>query len=187
MASGFVGNEEEGGASSPADKVDSCLAAIGRYNPVIRSMITVLGEEARRQAVASAQEHGAGALQGRVVSVKDNIDTAGIRTTRGSAWFADRVPNGDATVVRRLRRAGAILIGKDNLHEFAFGATSQNPHHGACRNPWNVEALPGGSSGGSGASECVPSDRPSSQQRRDRAESDLGTCRDQTRARRADP
>jgi aspartyl-tRNA(Asn)/glutamyl-tRNA(Gln) amidotransferase subunit A len=128
-------------------RLDQCLAAISRYNPQIRAVITVL-EAAAREALDNAP---AGPLGGRVVSLKDNIDTAGTRTTRGSAFFADRVPNADATVVERLRRAGAVIVAKDNLHEFAFGGTSQNPHHGFCRNPWNTAAIPGGSSGGGGA------------------------------------
>ena len=131
-----------------SERVEECLAGIARHNGRLRAMITVLDDSARAEARAT----GGSPLAGRIVSVKDNIDTAGVRTTRGSAWFADRVPNSDAGVVARLRRAGALLIGKDNLHEFAFGATSQNPHHGACRNAWNPEAIPGGSSGGAGVS-----------------------------------
>src|SRR5262249_22443597 len=84
-------------------------------------------------------------------ALKDNIDTAGVRTTVGSAFFTDRVPGRDAEVARRLREAGAVLLGKVALHEFAYGATTQNPHHGLCRNPWDVHRIPGGSSGGSGA------------------------------------
>jgi aspartyl-tRNA(Asn)/glutamyl-tRNA(Gln) amidotransferase subunit A len=130
-------------------RLDRCIDRITAYNGVLHAMITSMPEAACRDA---AERTGQGALTGVILSVKDNIDTAGIRTTRGSAWFGDRVPNDDATVVSRLRRSGAVIIGKDNLHEFAFGATSQNPHHGACRNPWNTDAIPGGSSGGSGVS-----------------------------------
>jgi aspartyl-tRNA(Asn)/glutamyl-tRNA(Gln) amidotransferase subunit A len=130
-----------------SERLDQCLAAISRYNPQIRAVITVVEAEAR-EALNTAP---AGPLSGRIVSLKDNIDTAGTRTTRGSAFFAARVPNADATVVERLRRAGAVIVAKDNLHEFAFGGTSQNPHHGLCRNPWNIDAIPGGSSGGAGA------------------------------------
>jgi aspartyl-tRNA(Asn)/glutamyl-tRNA(Gln) amidotransferase subunit A len=133
-------------------RLDRCLDLIATYNGVLHAMITTLPVAARREAAAQQRQPGQGALAGIITSVKDNIDTAGIRTTSGSKWFAERVPNHDATVVARLRRSGAIVIGKDNLHEFAFGATSQNPHHGACRNPWNLDAIPGGSSGGSGVS-----------------------------------
>ena len=133
-------------------RLDRCIDRIATYNDALHAMITPLPEDARREAAEHHARAGQGALTGVIMSVKDNIDTAGIRTTRGSKWFADRIPNHDATVVSRLRRSGAIVIGKDNLHEFAFGATSQNPHHGACRNPWNTNAVPGGSSGGSGVS-----------------------------------
>jgi aspartyl-tRNA(Asn)/glutamyl-tRNA(Gln) amidotransferase subunit A len=91
-----------------------------------------------------------GPLHGTVVALKDNIEVAGVRCTAGSAFFADHVPNRDAPVAARLRRAGAVLIGKTNLHEFAYGGTSQNEHHGRCRNAWDDGRLPGGSSGGSG-------------------------------------
>ena len=92
-----------------------------------------------------------GALHGLPVALKDNIDTAGLRTTNGAAFLADRVPDTDAEVTRRLRDAGAVILGKLAMHELAFGATSQNEHYGPCRNPWDTERVPGGSSGGSGA------------------------------------
>jgi aspartyl-tRNA(Asn)/glutamyl-tRNA(Gln) amidotransferase subunit A len=133
-------------------RLERCIDRITAYNGTLHAMITPLPEAARREAAVKDKQTGQGALAGVILSVKDNIDTAGVRTTRGSAWFGDRVPNDDATVVLRLRRSGAVIIGKDNLHEFAFGATSQNPHHGACRNPWNTDTIPGGSSGGSGVS-----------------------------------
>jgi aspartyl-tRNA(Asn)/glutamyl-tRNA(Gln) amidotransferase subunit A len=139
-------------AMTLAKRFEQAAARIARHNGETRSMITPLIDIARRAVGQAEAEPFEGALAGVLVSVKDNIDTAGVRTTRGSEFFGDRIPNGDASVVERLRRAGAILIGKDNLHEFAFGATSQNPHHGLCRNPWNLNAIPGGSSGGAGAS-----------------------------------
>jgi aspartyl-tRNA(Asn)/glutamyl-tRNA(Gln) amidotransferase subunit A len=85
------------------------------------------------------------------VAVKDIFDTAGLRTTYGSAIFADHVPGRDATVVRRVREAGGIVLGKTLTHEFAWGITSENPHYGPCRNPWALDRVPGGSSGGSAA------------------------------------
>ncbi|WP_174247422.1 amidase, partial [Acidisphaera sp. L21] len=130
-------------------RLDACLARIQQHNPTLRAVITVMEPQAREAVVATSKSGGA--LAGTIVSLKDNIDTAGTRTTRGSGFFTDRVPNADATVVSRLRASGAILSAKDNMHEFAFGGTSQNPHHGACRNPWNTDAIPGGSSGGSGS------------------------------------
>jgi aspartyl-tRNA(Asn)/glutamyl-tRNA(Gln) amidotransferase subunit A len=138
-----------------SQRLETSLNAIERFNGRIRSMITVLREEARVDAARQERKSSNGVLAGRIVSVKDNIDVAGALATCGSRWFADRRPNHDAAVVSRLRRAGAVLIGKDNLHEFAFGATSQNPHYGACRNPWNLDAIPGGSSGGGGASTAA--------------------------------
>src|SRR5262249_38718488 len=90
-------------------------------------------------------------LHGIPIALKDNIDTNGVRTTAASAVFDDRVPSEDAEVARRLAVAGAILIGKTNLHEFAFGGTSATSYYGPVRNPWALERNPGGSSGGSAA------------------------------------
>jgi aspartyl-tRNA(Asn)/glutamyl-tRNA(Gln) amidotransferase subunit A len=131
------------------------LDRIERYDGAIRSYITVCADSALEQAAAAeaALERGGQPLplHGLPIALKDNIDTAGVRTTAGSRFFADTVPVADSEVARRLREAGAVLIGKTVLHEFAFGATTQNPHHGACRNPWDLDRVPGGSSGGSGA------------------------------------
>ena len=85
------------------------------------------------------------------IGLKDLYDTAGIRTAGGAKILADRVPETDSTVARKLRDAGAVLLGKLNTHELAFGVTTNNPHFGATHNPWNLDAIPGGSSGGSGA------------------------------------
>ncbi len=92
-----------------------------------------------------------GPLHGIPMALKDNIDTAGVRTTAASAVYADRVPHTDAEVVRRLHAAGAIFLGKLNMHEFAYGGTSAVTHFGPVRNPWNLDYSPGGSSGGSAA------------------------------------
>ena len=104
----------------------------------------VLGEEQRAGRIR-------GPLHGIPIGIKDNIDTAGVRTTAASAVFEDRVPAEDAEVVRRLKVAGAILIGKCNLHEFAQGGTSAISFFGPVRNPWKLERNAGGSSGGSAA------------------------------------
>ena len=85
------------------------------------------------------------------IALKDNIETAGVRTTSGAAYLADHIPNSDAPVVGRLKAQGAVLIGKANMQELAWGVVSTNPVVGQCRNPWNPERIPGGSSGGSGA------------------------------------
>ncbi len=96
-----------------------------------------------------------GPLAGVPLAIKDLFDTAGVRTTAGSRIFAERVPTEDAEVVARLRSAGAVLVGKTNLHEWAFGVTNQNPHFGPARNPWDATRIPGGSSGGSAAALAV--------------------------------
>ena len=90
-------------------------------------------------------------LEGLLVGVKDNIETAGVRTTAGAAFLGDHVPDADATVIRLLHEAGAVVVAKLNMAELAWGATTQNATYGACRNPWDLDRIPGGSSGGSGA------------------------------------
>src|SRR4051812_1347019 len=132
---------------SARDRVEECLERIERLDARVRAFVTVTPEQARTGAVGS--EHAP--LHGLVVALKDNIDVAGIRTTHGSRFFAERIAAHDAAVWERLRAAGATLVGKTNLHEFAYGATTQNPRWGACRNPWALDRVPGGSSGGSGA------------------------------------
>lgn len=129
---------------------------IRRLDGAVGAYITVMEERALDRARSLDEtfaRHGrpVGALHGLPVAVKDNIDTAEVLTTAGSAFFAARVPDHDATVVERLSAAGAVVVGKTALHEFAFGGTTQNPHHGFCRNPWDLDRIPGGSSGGSGA------------------------------------
>jgi aspartyl-tRNA(Asn)/glutamyl-tRNA(Gln) amidotransferase subunit A len=141
--------------ASAADRIAACAEQIRRHDGRLRAFITATIESAEEEAARldgiAARGDAAGPLHGLVVAVKDNIEVAGVRCTAGSAFFADHVPNRDAPAIERLRRAGAVLIGKTNLHEFAYGATSQNEHFGPCRNPWDPERLPGGSSGGSGA------------------------------------
>ncbi len=128
------------------------LERIHIYQPMLAAFITVAddvsGEQAARADAARA-DRASGALDGMVVAVKDDVDVAGMRCTVGSRFFADRVPTADALIAARLRAAGAVIIGKTNMQEFAYGATTQNPHYGSCRNPWDLERIPGGSSGGS--------------------------------------
>jgi len=139
---------------SAMQTVEHNLAQIAANDETLQALITVTGDEARETAAscdqAAADGRWLGVLHGMTIVVKDNIETAGVRTTSGSAFFANHVPANDATVVRKLKAAGAIIIGKANLHEFAFGGTNQNVHYGSCRNPWNTDHIPGGSSGGSG-------------------------------------
>lgn len=134
---------------------EACLARIKTYNPQLNCFITVTREQALAQAQELDAEQRGGKLRGPLhgipIALKDNIDTAGIRTTAASAVFDDRVPRADAEVVRRLKNAGAVLIGKTNLHEFAMGGTSATSYYGPVRNPWALDRNPGGSSGGSAA------------------------------------
>lgn len=131
------------------------LGAIERWNGGINAVLTPLPEEAMAAAKAcdAARSDGRrlGPLHGMPVTLKDNIDMAGVRTTMASDFFRDNVAVEDAELVRRLRRAGAVIVGKANLHEFALGAFTQSRHLGPCFNPWNLRHVPGGSSGGSGA------------------------------------
>ncbi len=140
---------------SPVDLATACLDRIERLNPLLNAFITVTHEGAMAQArVAEDEIHRGmwrGPLHGIPIGLKDLIDTAGVRTTCGSALFADRVPTEDAFVVQRLKRAGAVLLGKQNLQEFAYGGTSASSHFGAVHNPWNPKLIAGGSSGGSAA------------------------------------
>ena len=131
---------------SPLELTRATLAQIERLNPRLNAFVTVLAE----QALAAARRPAAvGLLHGIPIAVKDLFDTAGVRTTAASAQWAERVPREDAAVVTRLRRAGAILVGKCNLDEFAYNFTSSTSHFGLIRNPWNTACTPGGSSGGS--------------------------------------
>lgn len=140
---------------SPVELTNSCLARIERLNPVINAFITVMHESALAQAREAENEIVAGnwrgPLHGIPIGLKDLIDTAGVKTTCGSALFADRVPTEDAEVVRRLKSAGAVLIGKQNLQEFAWGGTSTSSYFGPVHNPLDLDRIAGGSSGGSAA------------------------------------
>src|SRR5256885_2941666 len=150
----------ERSALSPVELTDAMLQRIARVDKTLNAYITVCGEQAREVALAAEKMIRAGyhlgPLHGIPVAIKDNIYTRGVRTTAGSKILADFVPQEDATVTARLKRAGAVIIGKTNLHEFAWGGTTDNPHYGTCRNPWNPERFPAGSSGGSGAAVAAP-------------------------------
>jgi len=140
---------------SPAEVVDSVLRRIQELNPRLNAYIYINLDQARKAAKQAEHEivHGRyrGPLHGIPFALKDNILTAGITTTAGSKILKDFVPNEDASVVRRLRRAGAILMGKTNMSEFAYGATTNNVHFGRTVNPWDTQRTAGGSSGGSAA------------------------------------
>jgi aspartyl-tRNA(Asn)/glutamyl-tRNA(Gln) amidotransferase subunit A len=140
---------------TPTKLTEVCLARIEKYNPRLNAFITVMKEQALAQARTLDAEQRAGAFRGPLhgipIGLKDLIDTAGVRTTAASAVFADRIPTEDAEVTRRLNAAGAVIIGKLNMHEFAYGATSVPSHYGPVHNPWNLDRIAGGSSGGSAA------------------------------------
>jgi aspartyl-tRNA(Asn)/glutamyl-tRNA(Gln) amidotransferase subunit A len=146
---------------SPVELTKLILARIEQLNPKLNAYLTVCSELALEQAKRAEHELFAprgrkghrdrGPLHGIPISFKDNIYTAGVRTTAGSKILRGFIPPRDAPVVSQLREAGAILLGKTNMHEFAYGVTSENPHYGPVRNPWDLTRIAGGSSGGSAA------------------------------------
>jgi aspartyl-tRNA(Asn)/glutamyl-tRNA(Gln) amidotransferase subunit A len=140
---------------SSLELTKECLARIEESNPKLNAFITVTADAALTQAHEADAEiqrgNWRGPLHGIPLGLKDLIDTAGTRTTAASALFKDRVPNQDAEVVSRLKEAGAVLLGKQNLHEFAYGGSSLVSYYGDMHNPWNTAHIAGGSSGGSAA------------------------------------
>jgi len=141
---------------SPLEITQECLRRIEKINPRLNAFITVMAESALAAARAAQEEiargQWRGPLHGIPIALKDLIDTAGVRTTSASGLHKDRVPREDAEVVRKLGEAGAVIVGKNNLHEFAYGGSSLVSHFGDVHNPWNLERIAGGSSGGSAAS-----------------------------------
>jgi aspartyl-tRNA(Asn)/glutamyl-tRNA(Gln) amidotransferase subunit A len=141
------------GSVSPVELASECLARIEKLNPKLNAFITVTAESALATAREAETEirrgNWHGPLHGIPLALKDLIDTAGVRTTAASLMFKDRIPTEDAEVVRRLKAAGAILLGKQNLHEFAYGGSSMISAFGEVRNAWNPQHIAGGSSGGS--------------------------------------
>lgn len=140
---------------SPVDLTRAYLERIAAGNPSLNIYLTVLAEEALVAAQAAEQAimrgETLGPLHGIPVALKDNCDVAGVRMTAGTKFLREHVATTDSEVAARLRQAGAILLGKLHMHEWAIGATTRNPHFGPCRNPWDRQRIPGGSSGGSGA------------------------------------
>jgi aspartyl-tRNA(Asn)/glutamyl-tRNA(Gln) amidotransferase subunit A len=140
---------------SPVELTRASLERIEQLNPTLNAFITVTADQAMAQAREAEGDvqrgRWRGPLHGIPLGIKDNIDTANVRTTLASAVFKDRVPTEDAEVVRRLRIAGAVILGKENLHEIAFGTTAVVSHFGPVHNPWQPDRIAGGSSGGSAA------------------------------------
>ena len=140
---------------SPLELTRHCLRRIEQLNPTLNAFITVTADsalqDARRAEAEIAAGNWRGPLQGIPLGLKDLFDTAGVRTTAASRQYRDRVPTDDAAVTRRLKQAGAVMVGKLNLHEFAFGMSGVVSAFGPTRNPWDSERITGGSSSGAGA------------------------------------
>ena len=138
---------------SPVELTQACLSRIERLNPTLNAFITVTAESAlaeAREAEAEIQRgHWRGPLHGIPIALKDLFDTAGVRTTAASGLFKDRIPTQDGEIVRRLKSSGAVLLGKLNMHEFAYGGSSVSSYYGSVHNPWSLEHMAGGSSSGS--------------------------------------
>lgn len=128
-----------------SDITAACYRQIERLNPILNAFITVIKPEEEKEMIPA----GSMPLFGIPIAVKDLYDTKGIRTTGGSKFFADNIPQEDAFVISKIKKSGARIIGKTNTHEIALGVTNNNPHFGACKNPWDIKRIPGGSSGGS--------------------------------------
>ncbi len=140
---------------SPLELTQICLQRIEAIDPQINAFITLTAESALDEARVATDEIARGeyrgALHGIPLAIKDLFDVRGVATTAGSPLLKDNIAQDDAFVVKRLREAGAIFLGKLNMHEWALGVTGVNPHFGASRNPWNTAYITGGSSSGSGA------------------------------------
>ena len=140
---------------SPVELTKICLDRIEEFNPKLNAFIAVYADDAMKQAKKAEREIARndyrGKLHGVPLAIKDNIYFEGRVTTMGSKIHKDFVSDFDATTVIKLRKSGAIFLGKTNMHEYALGATTDNPHYGTCRNPWHLGKIPGGSSGGSAA------------------------------------
>jgi aspartyl-tRNA(Asn)/glutamyl-tRNA(Gln) amidotransferase subunit A len=135
---------------SSQELAEACYRQIERLNQKLNAFITVIDLQAALNAqLPVGNGSSSNALRGIPLAVKDLFDTAGIRTTAGSKFFAENIPPEDAFVVEKLKQAGALILGKTNTHEIALGVTGNNPHYGTARNPWDTTRIPGGSSSGS--------------------------------------
>lgn len=150
-----IAQKLESKALSPVELAIMLFERIDEVDKKLNSYLTVMKEEALAQAKQAEREILAGQYRGPLhgvpIALKDLLNTKGVRTTAGSQALADNIPDDDATVVKKLREEGAVIIGKLNMHEFAYGVTNKNAYFGNANNPWDVERSPGGSSGGSGA------------------------------------
>ena len=151
-----VGDRIAAGEVSPVEVVDATLERIEALDPKLNSYVMVCAERARAAAEGAersiAAGYGLGPMHGVPIALKDLVNVRGEVCSAGSKILSEHVPAQDATIAARLRAAGAIFVGRLNMHEFAYGVTTDNPHYGAARNPWDTDRSPGGSSGGSGVS-----------------------------------
>src|SRR5919205_1491403 len=151
-----ISDRIKNGDLSPLNLVESCLERINKFNPSLDAFITILEERARIDAKMAEKQIKEGTyigpLHGIPFSIKDVIYAEGVKCTAGSKIMSDYISKIDATSVSKMKKAGAILIGTNNTHEFACGITNVNPHYGSSKNPWNTSKLSGGSSGGSAVS-----------------------------------
>lgn len=150
-----VGDRIADGTLGPVEITEATLRRIEEIDPQLNSYVLVSGEQAlaaaRAAEMAIAAGYRLGPLHGVPIALKDLVAVRGEVSSAGSKILQDYVPEEDATIAARLRAAGAIFVGRLNMHEFAYGVTTDNPHYGAARNPWHTDRSPGGSSGGSGA------------------------------------
>jgi aspartyl-tRNA(Asn)/glutamyl-tRNA(Gln) amidotransferase subunit A len=145
----------EAGDATATALLDAALARIEETDGALNSFVRLMADSARTEAAAATQRASSGGrlgpLDGIPIAVKDLYDTAGVVTAGGTGALSERVPGRDATTVRLLREAGAVIVGKTNTHELALGGTTNNAYFGTTHNPWNLDRVPGGSSGGSGS------------------------------------
>jgi aspartyl-tRNA(Asn)/glutamyl-tRNA(Gln) amidotransferase subunit A len=135
---------------SSRDLAEACYRQIERLNSKLNAFIGIIDlQNALNSQLSGNNSSSSNVLRGIPIAVKDLFDTAGIRTTIGSKFFAENIPQQDAFVIEKVKQAGAIIVGKTNTHEIAFGITGNNPHYGTARNPWDTRRIPGGSSSGS--------------------------------------
>lgn len=135
---------------SPMELTAACLQRINQFNPSLNAFITILKDSVRNDAQDMINKGNLTLpLFGIPISIKDLYDTKGTLTTAGSLFFRDYEPDKDSAVIEKIKQSGALIMGKTNSHEFAFGVTGVNPHFGACRNPWDTARISGGSSSGS--------------------------------------
>jgi len=159
MSAGDLSKLVQNKEISPVEIIEAHLTRIDATEPVLNSFITLLADEARGAALQAEKDIQAGRYKGPLhgipVALKDLYDTGGVRTTSGSRIFDNFIPTEDCTVAAKFQQAGAILVGKLNMHPFAYGPTGENLDYGHMHNPWNPDMVTGGSSGGSGSAAAA--------------------------------